>query len=202
MIDFHSSNMKDVAFYASQITGEKIKLDFVDGGIVVKRGKIEDGDDEDGAQHRRGFEYEKHYLPHDARAETLATSKSVIEQLAAVVGWLSCAIVPDIGLQDGIQAVRLMLPRVWFDIGCSDGINALSQYQRIYDEDLKAFREKPRHDWTSHPADAFRMLAVAWREADKDAKPIEKPMLGITVPQTSATLDELWHMQPRRTGRI
>ncbi len=158
VIDFHTSNLHDVAFYASQITGKKITIDLVENRIDVKSNGIEES-----AAHRQAYRYDKHWLPHDAKAKTLAASRSVIEQLAAVVGWTSCGIVPDIGLQDGIQAVRLMLPRVWFDICCKDGINALSQYQRIYDEDMKAFRDNPRHDWTSHPADAFRMLAVAWR---------------------------------------
>lgn len=197
IIDFHSSNLHDVAFYASQIMGQHVKLDFINDKIVVSVGNPCEG-----AEHRQAYNYDRHWLPHDARAKTLAASRSVIEQLAAVFGWTACGIVPDIGLQDGIQAVRLMLPRVFFDLRCKDGINALSQYQRVYDEDLKAFRDNPRHDWTSHPADAFRMLAVAWRNEAKDTKPVEKPILGISVPQTADTLDQLWASAPKPSGRI
>ena len=100
-------------------------------------------------------------------------------------------------MQDGIHAVRMLLPRVWFDSRCDDGIEALRQYQREYDEDKKAFRQTPRHDWTSHPADAFRMLAVAYRsEMMEDIAPKGKTLQTITM-------DELWaHNEDRREMRI
>ena len=104
------------------------------------------------------YKYGKHYLPHDAKAKTLAAQgKSIIEQMAEYLGINNLSIVPDLSVQDGIQAVRQMLPQTWFDAErCSEGIEALRQYQREYDEDKKAFKQSPRHDWTSHPADAFR----------------------------------------------
>ena len=96
----------------------------------------------------KGYEYGRHWLPHDARAKTLASGgKSIIEQLGAHLGMSKLAIVPDLSVQDGIQAVRQMLPRTWFDVGCDEGLEALRQYQREYDEDKKAFRQTPRHDW-------------------------------------------------------
>ncbi len=152
----------------------------------------------------RPFKYAVHSLPHDARAKTLASGgKSIIEQLSSHVGLGSLAIVPDIGVTDGIQAVRLMLPRVWFDLdNCGEGLEALRQYQREYDEDKKAFRDKPRHDWTSHPADAFRMLAVAWKE---QAKPEPQPQVPRRIANLSAnelTLDEAWAATPKKSARI
>jgi hypothetical protein len=71
-------------------------------------------------------------------------------------------------VQDGIQAVRAMLRNCYFDeIQTESGVDGLKQYQREWDDDKKMFREKPRHDWASNPADAFRMLAIAWREEHK-----------------------------------
>jgi hypothetical protein len=91
----------------------------------------------------------------------------------------------------------MLLPRVWFDSRCDEGIEALRQYQREYDEDKKAFRQTPRHDWTSHPADAFRMLAVAYRADMRD----EIAPKGKTL--QTITLDELWeHNEDRREMRI
>ena len=139
------------------------------------------------------YKYGKHYLPHDARAKTLAAAgKSVIEQLAEYLGINNMAIVPDLGVQDGIQAVRQVLPRCWFDsVKCEDGIEALRQYQREYDEDKKAFRDRPRHDWCSHPADAFRMLAVAWRlEPTVKAPNVIKPLM--VGSQNEVTLNDMW----------
>lgn len=134
------------------------------------------------------YRYAKHFLPHDARAKTLAAQgKSIVEQMAEHLGPQSLAIVPEIGLQDGIQAARKAFPHCWFDEdACSEGLEALRQYQREYDEDKKSFRERPRHDWTSHPADAFRMLAVAYQH-EQPSRPEPK---GKTIQKI--TIDELW----------
>jgi hypothetical protein len=149
----------------------------------------------------KGYRYAKHYLPHDARAKSLQTGRSIVEQLADHLGIANLSVVPNIGLQDGIQAVRQMLPRTWFNsVKCSDGIEALRQYQREYDEDKKAFRASPRHDWTSHPADAFRMLAVAWRQEPAAQKPLEGKVL-IVGPQNEVTLNDMWQVHERSVSR-
>lgn len=147
------------------------------------------------------YRYARHYLPHDARAKSLQTGKSIIEQLAVHLDVARLAVVPDIGVQSGIQAVRMTLPRIWFDAEkCRDGIEALRQYQREYDEDKKAYRQSPRHDWTSHPADAFRMLAVSWQEtADKTPALEPKPLM--VGPQNTVTLNDMWAVHDRTTSR-
>jgi hypothetical protein len=151
------------------------------------------------------YNYGKHYLPHDARARTLASGgKSVIEQMAAHLGINNLAIVPSLTVQDGIQAVRMALPRCWFDADkCADGIEALRQYQREYDEDKKAFRQTPKHDWTSHPADAMRMLAISWREEPRDNPPDPSKVL-IVGPENEVTMNDMWaiHKQTARSNRI
>lgn len=123
----------------------------------------------------RQYKYGYHYFPHDAKAKTLASGGKSIEEMAwSALGIDKVRIVPSLSLQDGIQAARVMLRTTWFDkINCNSGINALKQYQRKYDELKKAFADKPIHDWTSHAADAFRMLAVAYQEeiTPKEAKP-------------------------------
>jgi len=149
----------------------------------------------------KGYQYGKHHLPHDARAKSLQTGRSIVEQLADHLGINHLSVVPNIGLQDGIQAIRQMLPRTWFNsVKCSDGIEALRQYQREYSEDTKAFRASPRHDWTSHPADAFRMLAVAWRAEPSAQRPLESKTL-IVGPQNEVTLNDMWQVHERSVSR-
>ncbi len=150
---------------------------------------------------QKPYRYAKHYLPHDARAKSLQTGKSIIEQLATHLDVAKLAVVPDIGVQSGIQAVRMMLPRVWFDgEKCREGIEALRQYQREYDEDKKAYRQSPRHDWTSHPSDAFRMLAVSYAEqADKTPTLEPKPL--IVGPENTVTLNDMWAVHDRQGSR-
>lgn len=150
---------------------------------------------------KKRYRYGKHHLPHDARAKSLQTGKSIVEQLADALGFAKLNIVPDIGLQDGIQAVRQMLPRVWFNsVKCAEGLEALRQYQREYDEDRKAFRASPRHDWTSHPSDAFRMMAVAWRQEPTVAALPESKTL-IVGPQNQVSLNDMWAAHERQSPR-
>ena len=150
---------------------------------------------------KKRYRYGKHHLPHDARAKSLQTGKSIVEQLADALGFAKLSIVPDIGVQDGIQAVRQMLPRVWFNsVKCAEGLEALRQYQREYDDNRKAFRASPRHDWTSHPSDAFRMMAVAWRqEPTVAALPDNKTL--IVGPQNQVSLNDMWAAHDRQSPR-
>ena len=163
-LDYHSSNGQPVAFYA---------------GIIQSREK------------ERGYNYGTHWLPHDARAKTLSSNRSVIEQLGDKIPLKTIKITPNLKLQDGIQASRLALTRTWFDHKTIDGIECLRQYQREYDEDKKVFRDKPRHDWTSHGADAFRYLAIVWKDEAKITIP-DEPIRGLFVGKTEVSLNELW----------
>lgn len=173
VLDYHSSNGHQVSYYTDLIKSKK-------------------------------YRYGTHWLPHDARAKTLASGgKSIIEQFASQIPLESIKIVPSLSLQDGIQAARLALMRSWFDAEkCEDGIECLRLYQREYDEDKKVFRDKPRHDYTSHGADAWRMLSIAWRE--EEHKPLkDNSIRGITVGQNDVTLEEMWRSAPTKTiGRI
>lgn len=150
------------------------------------------------------YRYGTHWLPHDAKAKTLASGgKSIIEQLAVGLDFKKLAIVPNLEVQDGIQAARKALSITWFDENsCAEGLEALRQYQREYDEDKKAFKEKPRHDWTSHPADAFRMLAVAWQHEGPKVKTPEAPRSLMVGPQNQVTLTDMWKTVPKPSARI
>jgi hypothetical protein len=177
ILDYHSSNGHQVSYYTDLINSK---------------------------QQEFGYKYGYHHLPHDARAKTLASGgKSIIEQISSKIPLNTLKIVPSLSLQDGIQATRLALMRSWFDAEkCQDGIECLRQYQREYDEDKKVFRDKPKHDWTSHGADAFRMLAIAWKEEDKTT-PKDNSIRGIVVGKNETTLNDMWRTQTTKpSGRI
>ena len=106
----------------------------------------------------KGYVYKDHYLPHDVAVRELGTGRSRAETLEQL--GINVTIVPATSVEDGINAVRMLLPRCWFDAEkCKQGLEALRQYQRIWDDKSRLFRHK--HDWTSHAADAFRMLAMS-----------------------------------------
>lgn len=119
---------------------------------------------------RHKWKYRKHWLPHDARAKTLASKVSVIEQFVEEVGPDMVAIGPQLSLKDGIAASRKVLnhPATRIHPRCSDvagakdcdGVEALRAYRREWDDEDKCFRETPVHDWASHSADGFRYLSL------------------------------------------
>lgn len=155
---------------------------------------------------RHGWRYRKHFLPHDARAKTLATRTSVIEQVAMDVGSSAVAIAPELDLKDGIASVRRLLQQdVRIHPRCSDvenpkdcdGVEALKSYRREWDPERKCFRETPVHDWASHTADAFRYLAVSVPVAHSMVTP---GRMVLEAPRPPGTLDEHKRFVPPRFG--
>jgi len=177
ILDYHESNGQTIPYYC---------------GVI--QSKIEE----------HGYIYGIHWLPHDARAKTLASGgKSIIEQLSVKIPIETMRIVPNLSLQDGIQASRMALMKAWFNEETTERLlECLRQYQREYDDDRKCFRDKPRHDWTSHGSDAWRYLSIAWSEEDKIISK-DEPIRGLLVGQTEVTLNEMWKQVPKQsTGRI
>jgi phage terminase large subunit len=115
--------------------------------------------------HKKPYLYGNDYLPHDARAKTLAAGGRSVQQIMIAAG-RKVNIVRQLGVMDGIAAVRTIFNRCYFDAEhCADGIQALRHYRYDFDEDLMTFKKEPRHDWASHPADAFRYLGVSIKDS-------------------------------------
>lgn len=103
------------------------------------------------------------FVPHDARVKEWGTGRTRVETMQGL--GLHPQVVPMASKLDGINAARKTLARCVFHTRCEEvGISALEQYRREWDDDKKAFKASEVHDWTSHLADAFRYLAMAWRE--------------------------------------
>lgn len=110
------------------------------------------------------FVYGNHYLPHDIQVRELSTGKSRFETLRSL-GLENIRVVPQHNVSDGINAVRRLLDRCWFNEETTKrGVECLWQYRRDWDEKGKTWRNNPLHDWTSHGADAFRTFAAGWAE--------------------------------------
>lgn len=105
------------------------------------------------------YAFGEHFIPHDGAARELGTG--VTRQETLLKYGLRTTIVPRQSVADGINAVRLALPKCWFDQNrCQKGIAALKNYQRKWDSKNKMFVDRPLHDWSSHGADAFRMFGL------------------------------------------
>jgi len=128
----------------------------------------------------KGYIYKEHILPHDVRVKELGSGKSRLETLDNL-GIRPITIAPQLGVDDGIQAVRSILPRCWFDAEKAErGIDCLRQYHREYNEINKSWNGRPKHDWASHGADAFRYFAVGYSPiSDNWSEPIKRRIRGV-----------------------
>ena len=101
----------------------------------------------------RPYVYGGHIVPHDAQAKELGTGKSRLEVLESL-GLRHLSLAPLHRVEDGINAVRMFIPKCWFDATkCARGVDALKLYRADYDDKLQALRPQPVHDWTSHAAE-------------------------------------------------
>jgi hypothetical protein len=125
-------------------------------------------------------------------------------------------ITPNLGIQHGIDAARLVLPLCWFDgEKCRDGLEALRAYRRQYDEVRKVFSDSPYHDWASNGADAFRYASLVAKERMPKVQTVEEKKRKATDGfiftgerdhlgrmMTNMTLDVLWGTLPKESRRI
>jgi len=143
------------------------------------------------------YNYKEHWAPHDIKVREWETGASRIETAKNLMlslresnpgkeingvkyrdikeSGIKFKIVPNISIEDGIDAARRVLNKCWFDKskqpkqggeglrGVGYGVNALRSYHKDYDEKNKTYKNTPCHDWSSHAADAFRYLGVVAR---------------------------------------
>jgi hypothetical protein len=143
------------------------------------------------------------HLPHDARAKSLQTGKSIIENFRDA--HLRPKLVPELSILDGIAASRKMFPRWYFnERECESLILALKSYHRKYDEDKKVYSNEPVHDWSSHHADMFRYANIVFNVptdseyVNSRAKPLAN---GPARPvHYGFALNDIWDTGPNRNS--
>ena len=156
IIDYYQNNNQDIAHYA---------------GVLKSR----------------GYAYGGHYLPHDGANRTVHVNKSV-EDLFRELGIENVSVTrraqdTDAFLADINQARRLIEKAVFDEKKCEQGINALRNYRREWDDKLKQYKKTPLHDWASDGADAFRTLGVNWSAIERKVNPGPEKL---TVPKFGA----------------
>ena len=126
-----------------------------------------------------GWTYGEHAAPHDIRVRELGSGAQSRLDIARGLG-IDFDIVPNIGIGEGIELARGLFPRLWIDSDkCSYFIKAMENYHKHYNEKLNVYSDKPVHSWSSHTADAFRMMAIMYnrmrggRMSEKDANEME-----------------------------
>ena len=142
------------------------------------------------------------WLPADARMREMGSpgARTRIETLVTL--GRRPRVVRTHKLMDGINAGRKTILRAKFDEHrCAKGLEALRAFKAEWDEDARAYKRTPNHDWASHGADAWRYLSMAW---DYPAKAPEPRPQGPQWPRTDSrgvfviTGDDLLALHERR----
>lgn len=129
-------------------------------------------ENDEGVQHyanylnQKPYSYQQHLGPWDLNKREFGTGQSILQ--TAMNHGITFQVVPKMSIEDGIQAVRNMLPRCKIDEdNCSDFIDAIGHYRKQYDDKRQVYKDNPLHDWSSHYADALRYLAVGMNHLEQ-----------------------------------
>lgn len=106
------------------------------------------------------YTYGGHYIPHDGAHKSGITGESYRSK-AHELGY-NLTVLPVSGVDQGIDTVRSMFGKLWFDkTKCSHLLKCLENYRKVFDETNRVYRPRPLHDWSSHAADSLRYACLA-----------------------------------------
>ena len=110
----------------------------------------------------KGYSYGTHIWPHDAKARDRA---GITFEMQAHQFNLSGIVLEQHGLLDGINLVRTTLSKMWFDkTKCREGLNALENYKKKWNNQIGGFTSQPLHNDASHGSDAIRHLCAGYQK--------------------------------------
>lgn len=160
VLEYEESSLENLDYYVSRVCGRRIINPMAEWGYgdhqIVWGGPVP------GLEHRLQYNYGVHYLPHDAKAARLDNSGISIEVMVRKA--LRAVQVIESGggnVASQLPVCRSALNMAWFSDRAADGIEALSNYRYGYDPEKMVLSSAPIHDWSSHGADAWRVLSHA-----------------------------------------
>lgn len=126
-IDYYENNNMDLAGYVKVLEGKKYNYD---PNMMI--------------------------FPHDVETREVSTNETRRSTLIKL--GVTPVTSPKHSVWDGISLVRRNFHRFRFDeMNCERLLEAMELYQREWDPVNKIFKNKPKHDWSSHPMDALRI---------------------------------------------
>lgn len=166
-----------MAIWIVQFVGHEIRvLDYLEGVGQVLAYYVNE-------LRRRGFGAALCVLPHDGVAANAITGKRYEDHLREA--GFEVRVVRNQGRGAAamrIEAVRRILPRCWFNAETTEaGRDALGFYHERKDA-IRNIGLGPEHDWSSHTADAFVLMAVAYEEPSSRRpfnRKLELPRVGV-----------------------
>lgn len=109
---------------------------------------------------QKPYTYGKHIAPHDIKVKEFGSGMTRLEK-ARQLG-VKFTVASSLSIEDGIEAVRSALSKIWIDEDkCAPLLKALENYRQEFDVKKKVYKSHPLHDWSSHFADCMRYLCIS-----------------------------------------
>jgi len=118
-----------------------------------------------------GYQYSKHWAPHDIAVHEFGTGQSRIEkaknlginfQVRRNKNGEMSSLLPNLSVEDGIEAVRSSFQKMWIDEkNCASLIKSLENYRREWDSKKKLYKDNPLHNIDSHFCDAWKYMVLS-----------------------------------------
>jgi phage terminase large subunit len=161
-----------MAIWIVQFVSREIRiLDYIEGVGQVLAYYVDE-------LRRRGYERALCVLPHDGINENNVTGKRYKDHIEEA--GFATKVVENQGRGSAtmrIEAVRRILPRCWFNQATTEaGRDALGYYHERKDES-RNIGLGPAHDWSSHAADAFGLMAICYEEPTVKVQRRERPQI-------------------------
>ena len=133
----------------------------------------------------KGYNYSKHFMPHDVAKGSLETGRSLSHSLTSL--GLKHVTLANLPLSYGIEKTRAMLNTIWIDEKKGkEIIRHLEFYHKQFNEKLACYSDTPVHDSSSHGCDAMRYLALGLEQSGSD-------IVGSLSPQKHADFREKYY---------
>jgi phage terminase large subunit len=151
-----------MAIWVAQFVDREIRvLDYIEGVSQVLAYYIS-------ALRARGWGSALCVLPHDGVAENCITGKRYEDHVREA--GFEVQVIKNQGKGAAmmrIESARRLFGRIWFNLGATEaGLDALGWYHEKKDE-THSVGLGPEHDWSSHAADAFGLMAIAYEEPER-----------------------------------
>lgn len=126
----------------------------------------------------KGYDYDTHYLPHDAEHNHMDAEKSIAGQFRS--NGFNVQVIKNTPKKLQIAAGSNAIAAAEFDKErCAVGLEALRNYRWNYNKALDETTNTPVHDWASHPADALMCGALGEQREPEKYEPISYTNAGI-----------------------
>ena len=110
----------------------------------------------------KDYKYGTHYAPHDVEAGQLSVGKS-LKHYAYEIG-IKFETIPKTEIEFGIECARSLFPYLWIDEKKNNYfLKCIENYHKRFNSKESCYSNTPKHDWSSHFADSFRYLGVAYK---------------------------------------